>query len=206
MKYQNIIVSQYQNVFQKNPVPGLDLFNQLLRNEISCRQAAKVFNDNNIKVSERNIQVIMKRIRDGNSKPKPKPASSIIPTDHQPPQKDFKSYLADIRKEFDAIDYDDVKKIDPVIILYKNLMKLEILMSKMQFENDIKGLGDIIELERKISLEIHKIAPNTEEIDYNDLFRKNDLCLEFIMILDQEKPNLGIKQSWLEFIKEKENI
>ncbi len=193
------------NVFEKNPEIGSKLFEDILQDRTNCSEAARIFNDNGIKIGARSIQKTVNAYKERHGIGRPKPTQTIIPAGPQPkPDKTFKSYLSDIRAEFDAIDYNDVKKINPVVIMYKNLMKLEILMSKMQFDNDIKGLGDIIELERKIALEIHKIAPNTEEIDYNDLFRKNDLTVNFIMQLDQEKPNLDIKQSWLEFIRNQE--
>ncbi len=195
------------NVFEKNPKIGSKLFEDILQDRINCTEAARIFNDNGIKIGARSIQKTVNAYKTRHGIGNPKTTQTIIPADTQPPpQKSFKSYLKDIKEEFNAIDYNDVKKVDPVIILYKNLMKLEILMSRMEFGNDISGLGDIIELERKISMEIHKIAPNTDEINYNELFRKNDLAVGFIMKLDQKHPNLDIKISWLDFAKIHENL
>lgn len=191
-----------KNIFQKHPVPGSDLLSKLLNQQITAKQATEEFRKHDISISERTIQRHIKKMRQNEGN-----ASSIIPVNHKSkPQKSFESYLSDIKAEFNAIDYSDVKKVDPIIINYKNLMKLEILMSRMEFDDNIKGLGDIIELERRISTEIHKMAPNTEEIDYNDLFRKNDLAVEFIMILDKKHKKLDVKQSWIDFIKIHENL
>lgn len=189
-----------KNIFQKHPIPGSDILSKLMNRQITSREATEEFEKHDISISERTIQRHIKKMRLNEES-----TSSIIPTNHRDkPQKSFKSYLSDIKAEFEAIDYSDVKKIDPVVILYKNLMKIEIIISRMEFDNDLKFLGELMEFERKLAVEIHKIAPNTEEIDYNDIFMKNDLAVEFIMILDEKHKKLAVKTSWLEFIKTKD--
>lgn len=188
--------SQYKNVFYKNPVIGVDLLNRLLRCEISPRQAVKIFDDNGIKAKERNIQVIIKNMRD---KVQSKTTPNIITTQQQP--KTPNGQITQIRREYESMDHSKIPDIDPIKLLDKHIYDLENLL--LDYQTDVVVQKNIIELEMKIADKIFKMRPSSTEFNVNEVLRKNDVSTEFIFMFDHKYPNLEIKKAWLQFIKTK---
>lgn len=193
--------SRYQNVFHKNPVIGIDLLNRLLRREISPSKAAKIFNDNGIKAKERNIQIIIKNMREKQntqSTPNINPVQSRTKAivKHDPSQE-----ITKIRREYESFDFSKIPNIDPIKLLDKHIYELENLL--LMYPNDAVTQKHIIELEMKIADKIFKMRPTDTEFNINDVLRKNDYSTEFIVQMDSLFYP-GIKSKWLKFLSEKE--
>ncbi len=191
-----------RNIFQKHPVPGVDLLLQLLRSEITTARATDLFQNSGVKVSRRTIERHIKKIKEKvcentNSgltgkfyDKKPKPTDLV------------NKHTADLMRELrdiEKIDYSKIKDSNPVKILDKNMMKLELMLTRAI---DTRETGAIIELEMKLAEKLHKMRPVSTEINLNEMLSKLDLTTSFIDMFNENNPDTNIKVLWLNFLLE----
>ncbi len=186
-----------KNIFQKFPVPGSDILTRLLSKKMTIPEATREFKHYNISVSNRTLQRHIKKLKETvNSKPtqtiiEPKPQPIL----RLPSKQQSKEVIDLIKKQYDNVDLSDIPDIDPIKLMDKHLHELEMVL--IQYD-DPAVKYKIIELEMKIAERLFKMRPTNTEINVNELLRKNDLSVEFIIKMNDKYPDL--KQSWLDFI------
>lgn len=197
-------MAQLKNVFEKNPELGNNILLKLLARKMSVTQAVLEFSKNDIKTTNRTIQRHLKNIRE-NGTSKIKSIQTVIsekPILQLPPKLEKNEIIDLYKKEYEVKDYSDIPDIDPVKLLDKQLHELEMLL--VNYPNDLVVQKTLIELEMKIAEKLFKMRPTSTEFNVNELLRKNDISVEFIIMIDKRFPNLDIKTSWLDFIKNQE--
>lgn len=207
-----ILVSQpvydtKRNIFEKHPKIGVTILKQLLAGSISSYGAVEIFKENDISISRRTIDRHIKKIRENGGIQKPirktrKTTPNINTTAQQPKTEETNLIAANLKNELSRIeelDYSKIKEVDPIKILDKNMMKLELLLTGFSGSFYLKEQGAIIELEMKLAREIYKMRPTSTEFDLNQILRRNDWATEFILTRVPEK-----KEEFLSWMSQKQ--
>lgn len=187
-----------KNVFQKNPVPGVDLLLNLLVDQISPEAAVKEFEHHGVSVSQRTIERHVKKIK------KRVCGSTQKINQYKPPTELINAQTAALMKELreiENIDYSKIKDTNPVKILDKNMMKLELMLTRA---GDTREVGAIITLQMQLADKLFKMRPVITEFNLNELLSKLDLTTSFIDMLDQRFPEANLKTDWLTFLLDNE--
>ena len=190
-----------RNIFQKHPVIGVDLLLGLLKKEISSRRAVELFEESDIKITRRTVERHIKKIRE---KVCVGETGKFSNKNSKPPTDLINAQTAALMKELreiENIDYSKIKDTNPVKILDKNMMKLELMLTRA---GDTREIGAIIELQMKLADKLFKMRPVITKFNLNELLSKLDLTTSFIDMLDQRYPESNLKTDWLTFLLDNE--
>ena len=194
----SVIQDFTRNVFQKNPVPGVDILLNLLVDQMLPSEAVKEFEHHGVSVSQRTIERHVKKI-------KKRVCGSIQKVNQpRPPTDLINAQTAALMKELreiENIDYSKIKDTNPVKILDKNMMKLELMLTRAI---DTREVGAIIELQMKLADKLFKMRPVITDFNLNELLSKLDLTTSFIDSFNENNPESNIKVDWLNFLLENE--
>lgn len=192
-----------RNIFQKHPEVGSKILVEVLMDNLNAIKATQQFNDAGIEVTQRTIERHIKKMK-GKIHRDCKSTSSIIPEQHKKAVVPYEIPSDNIQEAIEEYEKNTkgIKEVDPIKIMDKSILLLEIMLSR---ESDFIRRGAIMDLQMKYAEKLQRMRPSKTDFDLNSILRRNDWGTEFIIEQSMLDPGSQLKEKWLEFLSDKQS-
>jgi hypothetical protein len=176
------------NVFDRASDLGTNLIIDHLLGYKTVASVTRELNENGFKTTTHNARKILDRYKENFDK-RPQAVGFQLITHRM-----VQTRILEIQAEFKKAMVQD-----PVLVLHKNILELENMKEGVL---GIRDQGSILDLQSKLAEKLAKLQPpDIVKININELLKRNDLGVNFIIQIDSKYPGLKIKDKFLDFVR-----